>query len=294
MKSQIAFSVDWIRGTYEFEPGFRPEFYLFEDDPNPRPCRALFSYTDAVETDFCTLCWNPDRPDMRVMLQMSGKQLARAREAGYQELYIVSWLWVNGLKFTRLDFAMDLLESGGDVLDFRDAWQTPALSTQARKMTAITSDGVLENKGNTVYLGSRQSTRMVRIYDKGKEQGTSLDWIRIEMEWKHDRAAQLARDMKDHGVSEAGKTHLRNFIPSSLIEWFEAGMDGDYTIFAIDSIGRPLTNHERWIFEVCIPAIMQAVENGVPGVMDAIEAIIKTNGDRSQHGPNIAPHPPKN
>jgi phage replication initiation protein len=42
-----------------------------------------------------------------------------------------------------------------------------------------------EGKGLTAYVGSRSSSRMFRMYDKGKEQGDPLSpWVRVELELK--------------------------------------------------------------------------------------------------------------
>lgn len=282
-------SVDWIRGTFEWEPGFIPQFLTFEDEPQFKKARSLFSYNAAVESELITLCWHTDKPEMRVMFQMTGKQISKARQMGHSDRELITWLWEHHMKFTRLDMALDIFNGGGKVLEFRDAWNTEALTTSAQKMTAIESEGTDQNNGNTVYIGSRQSTRMVRIYDKGKQQGTSLDWIRVEMEWKQDRAAQAARDIKESGLESAAISHLRKFIPETLIGWFEEAITSETPLLDIEAIPRPITNHERWIFEVCIPAVMAAVENGVPGVLDAVVAILMQADDRSEHGPSPAP-----
>jgi len=286
-----SYSLDWIRGTFAWEDGFYPDRFTWEEKPVFEERHGMGSYNETVESEFCSISWHNERPEMRIMFQMTGKQLSKARRAGHDESAILRWCLENGLRFTRLDFALDIFDCGGEVLDFSDAWQTTALHTLGRKMTAIKSEGTTENKGNTVYLGSRQSTRMVRVYDKGKERGTALDWIRVEMEWKQDRAGQLAQHMQEHGVKEAGMRHLRDFIPYSQIEWFEDSMGDSMEWFSIESIGRPLTDHERWLHEVCIPAVANGVDNGVPGVLAALRAIIQQYDDRDQHGPHLTiPH----
>jgi hypothetical protein len=54
--------------------------------------------------------------------------------------------------------------------------------------------------GDTFYLGSRSSEKMVRVYDKGKEQGVPQDWLRIEMEFKGESASRAA-DAAQYNVS---------------------------------------------------------------------------------------------
>ena len=56
-----------------------------------------------------------------------------------------------------------------------------------------------EKTGQTIYLGSRKSETFMRIYDKRLEQmnkhgeDLGVDWIRWELEFKGDRAVQVAR-----------------------------------------------------------------------------------------------------
>ena len=73
--------------------------------------------------------------------------------------------------------------------------------------------------GKTIYIGSRSSEKMIRIYDKAAEQNQEGVWIRYEIETKGDFADKCFRRIKEAGRILRGvlsqfkpveKTHTRN------------------------------------------------------------------------------------
>lgn len=88
----------------------------------------------------------------------------------------------------RLDVAMDIYTL--DVLkQLREAIRTGNLVSKFKTVKFIDSATATgENLGSTIYLGSRTSRVMVRVYDKGREQGLDTLWQRMELELKGDRA----------------------------------------------------------------------------------------------------------
>lgn len=56
-------------------------------------------------------------------------------------------------------------------------------SGQKTKSTAKKSFGFMPTKGRTLYIGSRESGKLLRVYEKGKQLGYSKDkWVRWELE----------------------------------------------------------------------------------------------------------------
>lgn len=90
------------------------------------------------------------------------------------------------ISITRFDFALDLYNSGVLVADVFDDIR-PSRDVLNQRQVAIIN-GVT---GDTVSVGSRSSQFYLRLYDKGGEQNTDLDWLRIELEIKHE----ASRDM---------------------------------------------------------------------------------------------------
>lgn len=164
--------------------------------------------------------------DMGIHVNITGKGVGSLLEA-YQDskavyLDAVSYLpmseQVLGLffqdvlevgHFTRLDTAID--DQGGrffsppEVFELYKSDQIVSKWRTVRRNDRYSSPD--ECAGYTVYFGSRESSLMLRIYDKGIEQNNKLspddedyinfNWYRWELEYKDERADELARLLID-------------------------------------------------------------------------------------------------
>jgi hypothetical protein len=99
-----------------------------------------------------------------------------------------------GGKCRRIDIAFDI----PDAVDFdelQDALKTGRAHTRSRKYSRIESDS-----GNTIYVGSRTSEQMLRIYDKQAESGLDHALTRFELECKGEMAEGIAKYCDNHGL----------------------------------------------------------------------------------------------
>jgi hypothetical protein len=108
----------------------------------------------------------------------------------------LAWLGV-GRKCTRIDLRLDWRSSAGvglvdDVLASCERGEL-CRARSYRTVMDKTADGAY--RGRTVYLGSRSSQRMVRVYDKGLETGEESQgcWERWEVEFKEEAAQEVAK-----------------------------------------------------------------------------------------------------
>lgn len=94
-------------------------------------------------------------------------------------------------KITRVDIAHDFLDGEYTpdmaVIDFDNggfAWTNRKPKSECRGTDWRSND----NTGKTFYVGSRQSSKLTRVYEKGKQLGDkSSHWTRFEIEFKaHD------------------------------------------------------------------------------------------------------------
>lgn len=152
-----------------------------------------------------------------------------------------------GWHCTRIDIAADLRDTGVTVQDIYYA-HSKEQPKERKKKTFITSA-----RGDTFTLGSRQSNKYLRVYDKAAEQGLSEDWIRVELEYKGDTAPtalKLARNGAHNCVGDLvgflGKT--LTVIDESLKGMFTGNGD------PIKAAKKLQTNRERWIRETVFPA----------------------------------------
>jgi len=220
-------------------------------------------------------------------VEITGKQLSALRKAGYSEHVILDKAIQIGARFTRIDFAVDLFDAGAEPIDVLQCWRHGQVLTVAQSVSLVQKETRKGRTGQTVYVGARSSERLVRVYDKGQETRTTLDWKRVELEAKSKRADQLGALMGSSGVKVAGLAMLADVVEWTDIDWFNGIWADDYEPFEIDSIGRPETDRERWLRTVVVPVIADELESGSEWLREALEAILDQNDNR--HGPRIAP-----
>ncbi len=99
---------------------------------------------------------------------------------------ILAWAEQVQAKITRCDIAHD--DFAGQRINLAQArqWQQEGgyiSNGRAPKVMEIINHD--ETVGNTFYVGRRENGKMLRIYDKGKEQGeASSPWVRCEVEFR--------------------------------------------------------------------------------------------------------------
>lgn len=285
--SQVCYSFDWIRGTLPFNGLYaettEPLQKWFGDVEWQNVENSHRPYIEGVECKYCSIQWHPEHHEFGCMFQMTGAQCANALEQGFFPAEIIARGLAVGMRYTRIDWAVDLTDAGGRPIDLYNSWLKGTLHTPARKVTIIQQrETGGQVTGETVYVGTRQSERLLRVYDKGAERELKIDWIRAEIELKGDRAKQFARTMADKGAISTGLSSIRASVLSSGVEWFENIFDGKYEVFPVSSLGRAETNFEKWFWKIVLPAVGKALRMKIPGAQGAIRSLLDTD---SKHGP---------
>lgn len=94
-------------------------------------------------------------------------------------------------KFTRMDIAHDFIDGGYTIDNALEAYYagrfTSSFTTPRLRKEGLDWDNDTR-KGRTLYVGSRQSSRMLRVYEKGMQLGDEQSpWVRVELELRnHD------------------------------------------------------------------------------------------------------------
>lgn len=233
-ESGFAYGLDWLRysvasdvsltSAYLPHPALKPSGEILE---------PLRGYNRAVGLTFGRLDYHTFREDMKIGVQFSGADLLGLTEMGIHHHSLISYAFTLPLcKFTRLDFAVDVFGQGSPE-DVFSALQAGRFETKAKSYSIIQQfeNGPQEtdhySAGCTLYIGSRQSPKMLRVYDKAAEQGLSgVKWLRVELEAKDDYAHQLALAMLHYGVVAAGKQAIKDFCQTD-IDWLNAALESD-------------------------------------------------------------------
>lgn len=89
-----------------------------------------------------------------------------------------------GARITRVDLAHDDMEAKAVSIAMARAWHDAGeFTTNGRPPDAHLHDDLGSGKGKTLYIGSRESGKLLRIYEKGRQLGDpSSPWVRAELE----------------------------------------------------------------------------------------------------------------
>lgn len=283
-----SFSVDWFRATIPFEDTtinlmkrieqYFPAQEWREADKIMRP------YISGKSCDYATAMWHDNHAEFGVMLELTGMSLSAYREAGNDVSALLEMLTRDGWKPTRIDLAIDVLNSGGRPSQIYRAWSKRRLETTARKVTIYQQTSTdAKVTGETVYIGARSSPRLLRVYDKAAERGTTGDWLRLELELKEGHAVAGTDAIINAGIQQAALSYLRSAVKTSSVPFMEQLFDDGET-FAVEKLGRKKTEFERWFWKTIVPAIEKALRLGLPGAKEALQSILD-NVEVTEHGP---------
>ena len=258
----LTITLDWLAFTFKEDTHEAGEWVrLYASDKTNVSVTARNGYRDAYQTKTgIVVQWNIDREEMGYHVVIAGSAIRHVLE--HYELdqkALVQTVIDAGGSITRLDLAKDLQGVSVSLDSIYQALEQRAYSGTARKFAQIHSaDG-----GNTVYIGSRQSEKFVRIYNKAAQVNLPGElWFRFEIETKGMVARSVAQaivqseawsatfdTIAKHMVDIQDSEHYRKFFPGTLAE------------IGIPKLEKQ-TDREKWIQQQVIPAVVRhATEN---------------------------------
>lgn len=165
--------------------------------------KAHNGYENAIQHPYGhNISWTSKRDDMGVHIRFSGRSLKELTDTGVDTIAIVIWLSEEGFKFTRLDLAIDIF---GVKIDLEEL-QRCKWAGSVNKLPQLIKDGPNCEEGSTMYVGSRDSEKFFRIYDKAGEQGEYGGiWTRAELELHSRTATKIAARIVTMTVEEVAK-----------------------------------------------------------------------------------------
>ena len=173
-----------------------------------------------------------------------------------------SWLCEqgqNGLRWdaTRLDLAFDT--QSFLVEDFAVAWRSGEVQTKARSWNEIKGSG----DSHTFYVGSRESTAMLRVYHKMGGSSFGADaFTRVELELKADRAnlaflQVIAAPMQDWAVMAAGL--LQGFVQVQSAWWSDLVEGAARSWLRLRQNIPTIASAEKWLNKQVLPSLALVV-----------------------------------
>jgi len=250
----LTITIDWLAGSIQEWTGETQTFLSWlGGSADIDPVKATNGYTEAYKTpQGAVVQRNVDRSDMGIHVSFTGsalRDLRISRMATPKEV-LRRFLDAGG-RISRLDLAKDLT-------GVRYPAEKVAQALEARNYvgTARTSSWLRNNTGGfTVYVGSRQSERFLRLYDKANEQGLKgEEWWRLELEFKAMTARAVGDFLNKHdNWSPLFDAQLREMCEMAL--WKPFYSDEPIPI-ALPKIEKQ-TDTEKWIATQVYPAIMK-------------------------------------
>jgi len=186
-----------------------------------------------------------------VMLVLSGQALDKLTSPSETLMDARAYGW----KCTRMDVAFDIIDSHASIRQSYEEYCKLAPHKPERKTAFVAG-----KNGDTFYIGARSSAKMVRLYDKGKQQKVEVDWIRAEIELKDHSAESAAYHAERYPAALGFEIAKLIDNPNDVFARIcEDASEGDITVRS----SKPKTRSNRlvWLLNSVMPAIRQlAVE----------------------------------
>lgn len=252
--------LDWL--TAATDNMFFPDDVLPRVDWGKQQYGILHYQCQKVSPDTAQrFLYSPDVPGRGSCIVNSGSALLALNQSfNMSDDALVRHLHGLGFHGTRLDFALDLYHVGIGVQDFVAAYLNGAIRVPTRSFAHIRSQNGIA-AGETLYFGSRESERYMRIYDKGLETGAEKagEWLRVELELKGQRARAAFVQSTTFGTSEVGGAEIKAFMQTEFPFWEDA-LAG-LTAPAPEIGERPITNRRRWLMGQVAQAIVNEIRD---------------------------------
>lgn len=195
---------------------------------NGYPCRSSYKHINILwgadeerfyKSDEKKSASEKVRTDMGICLDISGQGCREFENIdGNDWLKFLHDICDRDFKttITRLDLAYDDHTGILDLYQIAQDVKERHYTSPSKKAQIIWSDDQVNNvNGLTVYIGSKSSDVMVRIYDKAAERefGTERHWVRCELQLRHERCiAAAAEILKNQHIGRTASGILRNYL----------------------------------------------------------------------------------
>lgn len=184
--------IDWLSITSQIHDPYGIVSLLGMDSVSWQTIKGAHGYKDRLYYNCISIHYN-GAPDMGVWLEMSGQGCRCFESVGHGDFqFLFDEVSANPgqMKITRLDVAFD---DHSGILPIDQIVQDTLAGNYISKATSW--ECTQSNKGVSIQIGSPQSAVLIRIYDKARERGLTdgSHWVRVEMQFRDDRAAEFIR-----------------------------------------------------------------------------------------------------
>ena len=203
--------IDWLQFTLLKDDGLEIVFKILR--LNPADFEQLdkggLGYKDQLINNNVRIYYNGNL-GMGINTSISGKGCRYMENQG-QDLWSLVFRLERSdkINITRLDLALDTSVKLIDKI--RAKIDKKEYISKSRSISYICKSGAKSTRTETIYIGSRSSDLMIRIYDKAVEQGIDgIDWERWEIVLKKDKIKEAIPLLKKD-ISQTFKNVLYTY-----------------------------------------------------------------------------------
>lgn len=203
--------VDWLQFTLLKDDGLQIVFKILKLNPADfeRLDKGGLGYKDQLINNNVRIYYNGNL-GMGVNTSISGKGCRYMESQGINLWSLVFRLSRSDkINITRLDLALD---TDIKLIDkIRKSIDNKKYISKSRSISYICKSGKDSTRTETIYIGSRSSDLMIRIYDKAIEQDLEgLDWERWEIVLKKEKIIEAIPLLK-RGISQTFRNILYTY-----------------------------------------------------------------------------------
>jgi len=253
--------IDWISATFphDFPQRWRSCVHP-ADTQDRRETKPRNGYTRAtVHASGATQATNDNRPDMGIHVVYSASAIAQVYDLyGVSQKQLLEHM-CNGAKIARMDVRLDCKDSGLDIEHLYKLAKLGQIETLARSVGYQESAKTGKEIGApTCYIGSlKKRTKLLRVYDKGIQNGELIDLKRFELELHGHAAITAANGLTSQHLSAWAK-HIGGLIKGYCYWPADEIVEQIFSYFTRMTLNVPENlpgNTVNWLLEVCAPVL---------------------------------------
>lgn len=253
----LTITIDWLAFTFLEDTHEAGKWIrLYASDKTNVPISAQRGYREAYRTKSgIVVQWNVDREEMGYHIVIAGSAIRDVLQRyDMDQKTLIQTVLDAGGSITRLDIAKDLQGVTVSLDKIYQAVERGEHIGSSRNYNQIHS----LNGGNTIYVGSRQSEKYIRIYDKAAQMGLQgQEWKRFELECKGMVARALATLLVQERQWEgAFDTIARHMVDLPGLRDYQAFFSREPITVSLPKIEKQ-TDREAWIEAQVMPAVVK-------------------------------------
>ena len=245
---KISSKCDWVQGTF---PYYRDVSFPDWISTEHEEIQPIAGYNTGYKTgEGICVYTHTERRDQGTHFIASGSAISRFQGECRD---FVDHVVKEGANIKRIDFCVDVFDGNLD----------PRVATTELAMGRVRTHAKQSPRwddprtgGYTQYVGKKTSDTFMRIYDKGVEQKTELNWIRIECVWKGKRALPAANVWLASGDIQG---MIRGFCDFTAWDEWDEVMDSPVVKV---SVKQKETDTQKWLIEVAAKTLAREWASG--------------------------------